>query len=379
MSVEIKEVLSNSDLKRFVKFPLHLYRNHPLYVPQLISEELEIFDPEKNPAFEYSQSKLFLAHKNGKLAGRVAAIDNHAANAKYNTKNLRFGWLDFVDDPEVPAALMGAVEGWARELGYKTVTGPHGYCDLDPQGMLVEGFDQLPTIAGYYNHPYYQKHIEDLGYGKEIDYVEFRAKVPQDMSAFPEKLVRLADRIKERGNLRLLEFKKKKDILDRAVELFHLLDEAFDEIYGSVPLTERQIHYYVRKYFSFVDKELIQAVVNDKDEMIGFMIAMPSLSQAFRKANGRLLPFGWWHLMRAFKNNDTLDFYLAGVREKYRGMGVDLLMVVNIARAAVAKGFRFTESNQELETNNKIQAQWKYFDPVQHKRKRIFKKNLGSV
>lgn len=376
MAVEIKEVKSNSDLKHFVKFPLDLYKGHPLYVPQLISEDMEIFDRQKNPAFEYSDSRLFLAYKEGKLVGRVAAINNRAANEKYKTKNLRFGWFDFVDDAEVAGALMAQVEKWARELGMETLTGPHGFCDLDPQGMLVEGFDQLPTIAGYYNHPYYQKRIEDLGYGKEIDYVEFRAQVPKDMSAFPEKLVRLADRILERGGLKLLKFKKKKDILGRAVELFHLLDEAFDEIYGSVPLTERQINYYVKKYFSFVDKDLIQAVVNEKDEMIGFMIAMPSLSHAFRKANGRLLPLGWWHLLRAFKNNDTLDFYLAGIKKQCRGMGVDLLMVVNIARAAVAKGFRFTESNQELENNNKIQAQWKYFDPVQHKRKRIFKKQL---
>ena len=376
MAVEIKEVKSNSDLKRFVKLPFSFYKGHPLYVPQLIRDELEIFDREKNPAFEYSDCKLFMAYKEGKLAGRVAAIDNRAANEKYKTRNLRFGWFDSIDDPEVAAALMAAVEGWARELGHQTLTGPHGFCDLDPQGMLVEGFDQLPTIAGYYNHPYYPRLLEALGYAKEIDYVEFRAQVPEDMSAFPDKLLRLADRILERGNLRLLKFARKKDILGRAVELFHLLDEAFDEIYGSVPLTERQIHYYVKKYFSFVDKDLIQAVVNDKDEMIGFMIAMPSLSNAFRKANGRLLPFGWWHLLRAFKNNDVLDFYLAGIKKQYRGMGVDLLMVVNIARAAVAKGFRFTESNQELETNNKIQAQWKYFDPVQHKRKRIFKKQL---
>jgi hypothetical protein len=376
MSIEIKEVRDKKDLKAFVKLPFSLYKENPMWIPQLIRDDMEIFDKAKNPAFEYSDSRLFLAYKDGKPAGRIAAIHNRAANEKYQTKNLRFGWIDYVDDAEVVAALFAAAEGWARDLGLETLTGPHGFCDLDPQGMLVEGFDQLPTIAGYYNYPYYQKLIEDLGYAKEIDYVEFRAQVPKDMSAFPEKLVRLADRILERGNLRLLKFAKKKDILGRAVELFHLLDEAFDEIYGSVPLTERQIHYYVKKYFSFVDKDLIQAVVNDKDEMIGFMIAMPSLSNAFRKANGRLLPLGWWHLLRAFKNTEVLDFYLAGIKKQYRGMGVDLLMVVNIARAAVAKGFRFTESNQELETNNKIQAQWKYFNPVQHKRKRIFKKIL---
>jgi hypothetical protein len=376
MPITVKEVKAKADLKRFVKLPFELYKDDPMWIPQLISDEMEIFDKEKNPAFENADSRLFLAYKDDKPVGRVAAINNRAANDKYKTKNLRFGWFDSVNDPEVAAALFQAVEGWAKELGHETLTGPHGFCDLDPQGMLVEGFEHLPTIAGYYNFPYYQKLVEDLGFAKEIDYVEFRAQVPKDMSAFPEKLVRLADRILERGGLRLLKFEKKKDILDRAEELFHLLDEAFDEIYGSVPLTERQIHYYVKKYFSFVDKDLIQAVVNEKDEMIGFMIAMPSLSRAFQKAGGHLLPFGWWHLLRALKKSDVLDFYLAGIKKSHRGLGVDLLMVVNIARAAVAKGFRFTESNQELETNNKIQAQWKYFDPVQHKRKRIFKKVL---
>ena len=376
MSIVIKEVLDKKALKTFVKLPFALYKDDPLWIPQLIHDDMEIFDKEKNPAFENADSRLFLAYKDGKPAGRIAAIDNRAANKKYGTKNLRFGWFDAIDDPGVAAALFGAAEGWARELGHETLTGPHGFCDLDPQGMLVEGFDQLPTIAGYYNFPYYRKLVEDLGFAKEIDYVEFRCQVPKDMSAFPEKLVRLADRIQERGGLRLLKFASKKEILARAEELFHLLDEAFDEIYGAVPLTEKQIHYFIKKYFSFVDKDLIQAVVNEKDEMVGFMIAMPSLSRAFQEANGSLLPLGWLHILRALKKNDVLDFYLAGIKKTHRGLGVDLLMVVNMARAAVAKGFRFTESNQELETNNKIQAQWKYFDPMQHKRKRIFKKVL---
>jgi hypothetical protein len=377
MPVIVKEVLDKKDLKTFVMLPFAMYKNDPMWVPQLIQDDMEIFDKQKNPAFENADSRLFLAYKDGKPAGRVAAIDNRAANKKYNTRNLRFGWFDSVDDPEVAAALFRAVEGWARELGMETVTGPHGFCDLDPQGMLVEGFDQLPTIAGYYNFPYYQKLVEGLGFAKEIDYVEFRTQVPADMSAFPEKLLRLADRIQERGGFRLLKYSKKKDILGRARELFHLLDEAFDEIYGAVPLTEKQVNYFIKKYFSFVDKDLLQMVVNEKDEMVGFMLAMPSLSRAFQKANGRLFPLGWWHLLRALKKNDVLDFYLAGIKKTHRGLGVDLLMVVEMARGAVAKGFRFTESNQELETNTKIQAQWKYLNPVQHKRKRIFKKKLG--
>jgi len=375
MSITVKEVLNKKDLKTFVKLPFAMYKKDPMWVPQLIRDDMAVFDAARNPAFENADARLFLALKDGRAVGRIAAIHSRAANQKYKTRNLRFGWFDAPDDPEVASALFRTVEEWARELGMETLTGPHGFCDLDPQGMLVEGYDQLPTIAGYYNFPYYQKLVEGQGFRKEIDYVEFRTQVPE-MSAFPEKLLRLAERIKERGGLRLLKFSAKKDILDRGTEIFHLLDEAFEEIYGTVPLTERQIHYFIKKYFTFVDKDLFQAVVNEKDVMVGFMLAMPSFSRAFQKAKGRFLPLGWWHLLRAMKKNDVLDFYLAGVRKSYRGQGVDLLMVVEMAHKAIAKGFRFTESNQELETNTKIQAQWKYFNPVQHKRKRIFRKVL---
>ncbi|MBU4268196.1 MAG: hypothetical protein KJ808_05040 [Acidobacteria bacterium] len=375
MSITVKEVLNKKDLKAFVKLPFAMYKDDPMWVPQLIRDDMEVFNRAKNPAFDNADARQFLAYKDGKAVGRIAAILSSVANQKYNTRNLRFGWFDAPNDPAVAAALFRTVEAWAKELGMETLTGPHGFCDLDPQGMLVEGFDQLPTIAGYYNFPYYQKLVEDLGFQKEVDYVEFRTHVPE-MSAFPEKLLRLAERIKERGGLRVLKFAAKKELLGRAEELFHLLDETFEEIYGAVPLTERQIHYFIKKYFSFVDKDLIQAVVNEKDEMVGFMIAMPNFSRAFQKARGRLLPLGWWHLLRAIKKNDVLDFYLAGIKKNYRGQGVDLLMVVEMAHKAIAKGFRYTESNQELETNTKIQAQWKYFNPVQHKRKRIFKKVL---
>jgi len=210
MSITVKEVLNKKDLKTFVKIPFQLYKGNPYWVPQLIHDDMEIFNRQKNPAFDNAEARQFLAYKNGRPVGRIAAIHSRVANQKYKTKNLRFGWFDAPDDPEVAAALFKVVEDWAKELGMETLTGPHGFCDLDPQGMLVEGFDQLATIAGYYNFPYYQKLVEDQGFQKEIDYVEFRTQVPE-MSAFPEKLLRLAERIKERGGLRVLKFANKKE------------------------------------------------------------------------------------------------------------------------------------------------------------------------
>jgi hypothetical protein len=267
------------------------------------------------------------------------------------------------------------VEQWGKELGMETMTGPHGFTDLDPEGLLIEGFDQMPTIASNYNHPFYQGFIEKYGFGKEIDYFEYRCKVPYE-TGLPEKLLRIADKIRERSTLRLVKFKKKKELLSRAEELFYLLDEAFEEIYGSVPLTERQVKYYVKKYMPFVHKDLIQCVVNKDDEMIGFMITMPSLTKGHQKARGRLLPFGWFHLLKALKTYEIIDFYLAGVKKKYRGLGVDLIMVMELSKIIMKMGFKYSESNLELETNTKIQAQWKYFNPTRHKTRRIFRKNI---
>ncbi|MCP5052464.1 MAG: hypothetical protein GY940_35175 [bacterium] len=376
MSVEIKEVKNKKDLKRFVKVPYPIYKDNEYWFPQLDMDEMEIFNPKKNPAYDVSESRQFIAYKNGKAVGRIAGILSHVANEKYDTKNLRFGWFDTIEDPEVSNALFGAVENWGKELGMETMTGPHGFCDLDQEGMLVEGFDQMPTIAVYYNHPYYVELTEKYGFGKEIDYIEFRSIAPIE-EGIPPKLLRLGERIKERSNVRVLKFKSKKEAISRADDLFEVLDEAFEEIYGAVPLSEKQVKYYIKKYISFVDKDLLQLAVNEDNEAVGFIIAMPSLSKAYKKANGKLFPFGLIHLLRALKNYEVLDFYLAGIKKKYQGQGVDLLMVLELVQAAINKGVRYAESNPELETNTKIHGQWKYFNPTQHKRRRIFKKNIG--
>jgi GNAT superfamily N-acetyltransferase len=376
MSVVIKEVVTRKDLKRFVKVPFDIFKGNPYWVPQLIRDEMELFNPRKNPAYENSETRLFTAWKEGRAVGRIAAILSHAANEKYNTKNLRFGWFDTIEDYEVTQTLFEAVENWGKERGMETLTGPHGFTDLDPEGMLIEGFDQMPTIAVYYNHPYYPEFVTKYGFEKDIDYVEFRTPAPTE-TGIPERLLRLGQRIKERSRVKIVEFKRSRDVKKRAEELFRVLDEAFEEIYGAVPLTEKQIKYYVKKYIPFVDKDLVKLAVNDDDEAVGFMISMPSLSRAFQKANGRLLPFGWFHILRGLKTFDDLDFYLAGITKKYRGHGIDLMMVMELIDAAIKRGVKYAESNPELESNQKIQAQWKYFNPKQHKRRRIYKKNIA--
>ncbi len=377
MKPEIKEVKTKKEVKLFVKVPFTIYKGHPYWVPPLIRDEMELFDKEKNPAYEYAESRLFIAYVNGKPVGRIAAILSHAANTKYGTKNIRFGWFDTIDDYDVAEALFERVETWGRELGMETVTGPHGFCDLDSEGMMVEGFDTLPTIICFYNNAYYPPFTEKFGFTKEIDYYEYVTPVPHE-KGIPEKLLTLAERIKERTNIKLLEFKSNKDVLARGTEIFELIDEAFEEIYGTTPLTRRQIDYYVKKYISFLDKDMIKAAVNEKNEIVGFMFTVPNLSKGFQKANGRLLPFGWFHLLKAMKARDVVDFYLAGVKKKYQGKGIDLLMVVEIVKMAMEKGFRCAESNLELENNTKVQALWKHFNPVRKRIRRIYKKTINS-
>ena len=375
MDINIKIVKTKKDLKTFIKIPYIIFKDNPYWVPPLIKDELQTFDRKKNPAYESADTKLFVAYKDEKPVGRIAGILSYIANDKYNVKNLRFGWFDTIDDYEVASSLLKAVENWGKELGMESLTGPHGFTDFDPEGMLIEGFDEFPTIVTIYNHSYYPELTEKYGFEKDVDYVEFKTMVPHE-TGIPEKLLRLAERIKERSGLKVFKFKSKKEILNRSKEMFELLDEAFEEIYGSVPISKNQVKYYMKNYFSFVNPDMLKVVENEKDEMVGFMITFPNLSKAFQKAKGKLFPIGWYHILKALKKHEVIDFYLAGIRKKYRGLGVDLLMVIEIIKTAMKKGFKYAESNPELEDNKKVQAQWKYYNPTQHKRRRIYKKKI---
>jgi hypothetical protein len=375
MDINIKIVKTKKDLKTFIKVPYMIFKDNPYWVPPLIKDELQTFDKKKNPAYESADTRLFVAYKDKKPVGRIAGILSYIANDKYNVKNLRFGWFDTIDDYEVASLLFKAIENWGKELGMESLTGPHGFTDFDPEGMLIEGFGELPTIVTIYNHSYYPELTEKYGFEKDVDYVEFKTMVPHE-TGIPEKLLRLAQRIKERSGLKVFNFKSKKEILNRAKEIFELLDEAFEEIYGSVPISNDQIEYYMKNYFSFVNPDMLKIVENEKNEMVGFMITFPNLSKAFQKAKGKLFPIGWYHILKALKKHEVIDFYLAGIRKKYRGIGVDLLMVIEIVKTAMKKGFEYAESNPELEDNKKVHAQWKYYNPTQHKRRRIYKKNI---
>ena len=377
VNIAISVVSSRAELKRFIAFPRALYKGNAFWVPPLQSDELDTLTPGRNPAFDDAEARLFLARRQGRIVGRIAAILSHAANRKYGTKNLRFAWFDTIDDYEVARALLDAAADWGRSRGLVTMTGPHGFTDLDPEGLLVEGFNELATIAVIYNYPYYPVFIERYGFAKEVDSVEFQAVAPKG-TVLPEKKARLADWGARRNGWHLVKYTDIKKLrAEYGQKLFDLLDESYEELYGTVPLTQKQKEYYIRKYIPFANPSFIEIVANEAEEMIGFIIALPSLSRAFQKARGRLFPFGFLHILRALRKFDTLDFMLAGIRKECRGKGADLLMVIDLFRTVIAKGIRVAESNPELETNALIQNEWKIVPRRQHKRRRIYKKSIA--
>lgn len=370
----IKETRSLRDLKRFVDFPFSLYKNNPFWVPTLRMDDLYTFRSDRNPAFEFCRARYWLAYRGNDIVGRVAGIINLRHIEKWGQRFLRFGWIDFVDDLEVAKALLVTVENWAREEGLEAVHGPLGFTDLDREGMLVEGFNELGTLATFYNYPYYPEYMERLGYKKDTDWVEFNVKIPKKPE---ERVTRLADTLMHRYGLRLLEVKRKKDLLRYAPAIFDVLDEAYSHLYGTTPLTKKQVDAYIKQYFSFVSPDFVPAVVDAEGKLIAFGIAMPSLSRALQRSRGRLFPFGFIHLLFALKKNDMGDLYLIGIRKEYQGRGVYALMIQSILRVFNEFGIRSVETAANLEDNLRVQAIWKNFEHRQHKRRRIYIKHLS--
>ena len=373
MSVEIKKVTTKSELKRFIRFNYEFYKDNPYSVPDLYDDMLNTFSPKKNAAFEFCEADYFLALRDGKIVGRVAAIINRRANEKWNRKTVRFGWIDFIDDMEVSTALIDTVKQWGKERGMTEIEGPLGFTDMDAEGMLVEGFDQLSTMATIYNYPYYPQHMERLGLSKSADWVEMKIYVPD---AIPEKHRRISDIIAKRYNLHIRKLKSKKEVRQSGVadDIFRLINDAYTPLFGYSRMTERQIDQYVKMYVPVLDLRMVSIVENEQNEIVAVGISMASLSRALQKAKGRLLPFGWYHLLKAlmWKRPKVLDLLLVAVRPDYQGKGVNALLFTDLIPVYKELGFEYAESNPELEMNEKVQNQWQYFKTEQHKRRRCF-------
>ncbi len=377
MAVTIKKVITKRDLKKFIRFNYELYKKNPYSVPDLYDDMLNTFNRRKNAAFEFCEADYFLAYKNGKLVGRVAAIINHRANEKWNCNNVRFGWIDFIDDPEVSEALIKTVEEWGRQRGMSRVVGPLGFTDFDAEGMLVEGFDQLSTMATTYNYPYYSKHMERLGFEKDVDWVEYKIFIPD---AIPDKHKRISELIQRKYNLKIKKYTSSRKIAEEYGQaIFELMNEAYSPLYGYSPLSQRQIDQYVKMYLPIVDLRMVTLITDADDRLVAVGISMPSLSEALQKSHGRLLPFGWYYLLKALfmkRRAKVLDLLLVAVKPEYQNKGINALLFSDLIPVYQKLGFVYAESNPELEMNGKVQAQWDYFRTEQHKRRRAFIKDI---
>ena len=380
MAITIKKVTTRRDLKRFIRFNYELYKGNPYSVPDLYDDMLNTFNPQKNAAFEFCEADYFLAYKDGRLAGRVAAIINHRANQAWGKKNVRFGWIDFTDDTEVSEALIRTVEQWGKERGMTDIVGPLGFTDMDAEGMLIEGFDQLGTMATTYNYPYYPQHIERLGFRKDADWVEYKIYVPD---AIPDKHRRISDLIQRKYNLKIKKYTSGKKLAQEYGQaIFELVNEAYQPLYGYSALTQGQIDQYVKMYLPILDLRMVTLITDATDQLVAVGISMPSLSRALQKSHGRLLPFGWFYLLKALffkKRSHILDLLLVAVKPEYQNKGVNALLFSDLIPVYQQLGFEYAESNPELELNGKVQAQWEYFRTEQHKRRRAFVKEIGSL
>ena len=374
MSVSIKEVTTKKDLKAFVHFPNQLYKGNPYYVPQIESMDRDTLDPKKNHAFEVCEGKYWLAYnEKGEIVGRVAGIINHRYNKKVGENMCRFGWIDYIDDPEVSKALMNAVEQYAKEKGMDVVSGPTGFLEFDAAGILVEGFDQLPTAYGKYNAPYYEQHLLNLGYTKEVDFVEYRIFVPE---VIPDRYSRLADVVAQRTGLHEAPINRHSDINPYIDGIFQCMNEAYSKLHDFSELTPGQCEDLKKQFLGNVNVDFISVILDDNNKVVAFGVGLPSLSVAMQKAKGSLFPFGFIHILKALKKNDTLDLLLIAIDEKYQNKGVNALIFDKFAKGIVKHKIKYIESTRELEDNTTVQNLWGHLDRILHKRARVYFKHI---
>lgn len=366
---EIKKVESKKDLKRFLDFQLKLYKGNKFWCPPLRMDEIQTLSRDKNPAFEFCEAEYWIAIRDNEVVGRVAGIINHKANKRWNEKLVRFGWIDFIDDISVSKALIDTVVAWGAGKAMDGIHGPLGFSDMDNEGMLIKGFDELATLASIYNYPYYVTHMEQLGFAKAVDWVQYEFKIPPTI---PDKVERISQLVLEKYNLRLFKTKKAKELLPYAPKMFKTLNMAFSELYGYTELSEKQIAAYVKAYFGFVKPQYVSFVLDQNDDVVGFGISLPSLTKALQKCNGKLFPFGFIHILMAMRNNDLIDMYMNGVRPDYQSKGVNALYYNELHRAYIDGNIKIAVTNPQLEENAKALTIWKNFEGRQHLARRCW-------
>lgn len=374
--VEIKEVKTRRDLRIFAGFNEKMYRNVPQAIPDLISDEMANFTPKKNPAYEYAQSRQWLAYKDGKCVGRIGAIISHKANEKWNRKRVRFTRVDFIDDYEVSEALFKTVEDWGREQGMEAIHGPMGFCDLDQEGMLIEGFEYKGIFITINNAPYYKEHMERLGYGKSVDWIEMRLTAPKEV---PKIITRISEKVREEEHLHVYTAPNRRKLKKYIPQIFDVVNDTYKVLYGEVDLTDAQIEKYVKQFILLVNCKYATMVFDENNQMVAFGLTVPSMADAVKKSKGRLLPFGWARVLYApFSKPDTLELYLVGVKDAYKNTGVPAILLEEQIRAAIKDGIVYAETGPMLENNIKVHSLWKRIDKIQHRRRRCWIKQLDE-
>ena len=376
MSVTIQEVRTRKDLRAFVKFPLRLYKGCPHYVPNLYFDEMTALDPEKNPMVKYSKFGRVLAYKDGKLVGRVAAIINEIANRDWNHKEVRFGWFDFIDDKEVSRALIERVVAFGKEYGMTSISGPLGFTDFDNEGIVVEGFDDISSFMLKYNYPYYKEHMEALGFDKVVDWIEYRIYVPE---AVPDKVQRIAEIVADRYRLHVRKITKREINKENyGQKIFDLINRTYCELFDFTVLPPEVIDSYVKTYLGFIDLNYVVVIENEEGNLVALAITMPSLAHAVQKGGGYLFPFGWYHVIKSMylKHEEALELMLIAVDPEYRNKGVNAMLFNELIPKIIKGGFKYGESNAELETNNKVQNQWDLYEKDFKRRRRVFGKSI---
>lgn len=369
--IRIEEVKDKKGFNQFLKFPYKLFKDDKMWVPSLIMDEKTTFNKKKNPALEFCDHKIFLAYRGEEVVGRIVGILNNKANEIWNQKRMRFGWFDYIDDLKVTEALLKAVETWSREMGMDEVVGPMGFTDMDKEGMMVEGFDVNCPIACYYNPSYYPPLIEKLGYVKEVDWIQYEIPANQPV---PEKISKINNLIKAKYNLKIVEGLSKKEIVNQyGKKIFHVVNKSFSGLFGYVPLNDRQIDFYIRQYFSFIEPRLVCFIVDDKDDVVAFGVSMPSLSNALRKSKGKLFPFGWYHLLKALKDYSYIDLYINGVDPDWQNKGVHSLYYVEMNKRYIELGAKMAIANPQLESNQASQIWEKYESRIAIRRRAYIK------